>query len=276
MFGDLIHSPLSKNVIYRSIYDPSLLYPIPRKFNRLKLKINNNELPFYGYDIWNGYELSWLNQKGKPEVAFARFVIPCTSKNIIESKSFKMYLNSFNNTKFNSINDVKEIIKNDISYSVQESIDVQLTAGCDEMIHKVEKFSSLCIDDVDIECTDYSVSPHLLKVNENIVEESLYSNLLKSNCPVTGQPDWGSIEIKYKGYEISKESLLKYIVSYRNHQEFHEHCIESIFIDIMLRCRPEELTVYGAYTRRGGLDINPIRSTDKNIQIPVPMKLARQ
>jgi len=251
--------PLGRPVIYQDTYDASLLFPIPRREQRMALGITD-DLPFYGQDAWTLFELSWLNAKGKPMVAMADVAIPCDSVNLIESKSFKLYLNSFNQTIFEDIPAVETVLKRDLSKA----------AGCDVNVHLYDESHTLPIvqwrgtllDNLDVVCEEYQVNSHLLKTNpDHIVSKSCYSHLLKSNCLVTGQPDWGSIQVTYTGPDIDEASLLQYLVSYRKHNEFHEHCVERIFMDIMEKCKPTTLTVYARYTRRGGLDINPIRST---------------
>lgn len=262
------NSELGKKSEYDPIYNPNKLFEIPRKAKRDEINIDSNvALPFFGYDRWNHYEVSWLNSKGKPVVAMAKITYPCTSPNIIESKSMKLYFNSFNNTKFDSVNTVQETIKNDLEKKVGSTVNVSITLLKDlkdENIHR--GFKGKCIDELDVECCIYTVEPSFLTVDDNKVEDDvLYTDLLKSNCLVTNQPDWGSVQITYSGNKINEAGLLKYIVSFRNHNEFHEQCIERIFIDIMKQCKPEKLTVNGRYTRRGGLDINPIRSTEQSI-----------
>ena len=273
----LNNSPLGQKSAYISEYDPSLIFPIERSTNRSTIGIQTNELPFKGFDIWNSYEMSWLNIKGKPIIATCRFIIPCNSEYIIESKSFKLYLNSFNQTKFNSHEDVKSLLQHDLSKGASAKVVVQLYNEKDILGMKLECPKGICIDNIDSDFEQYSVnSDFLSSVNDdNIIEETVYSNLLKTNCPVTGQPDWGSVEITYKGVKIDYEGLLKYIVSFRNHNDFHEHCTERIFCDIMNVLKPLELTVCARYTRRGGLDINPYRST-KNLSIPEIKRLFRQ
>lgn len=268
-------SPLGKNSLYISEYLPTLLHPIARKEKRDQIGIPT-QLPFKGVDIWNAYEVSWLNLKGKPMVAIAQFDISCCSKNIVESKSFKLYLNSFNNTKFNSLQEVKEKFMQDLSAAIEGKININLLGDIDDLDGSVlNKFSGISLDNYDITCDTYFVNSSYLFTdsNDEIIEESLYSNLFKSNCLVTGQPDWGSIKVDYKGKKVNHEGLLRYLISFRNHNEFHEQCVERIFMDIMQRCNPETLTVEARYTRRGGLDINPIRSTHeikptKNIRMP--------
>ena len=271
-------SPLGKISTYIDKYDKSLLFPIDRQLNRTELGIVKNNLSFRGYDIWNAFELSWLNKKGKPEIALCRFIIPCESDNLIESKSFKLYLNSFNGSKFSSAEDVKGILQKDISDAAGSKVKVEMYSENDVAGTEIKTLNAECLDELGVNCDTYSINPNFLYLTENshIVKEALYSNLLKTNCPVTGQPDWGTILIKYKGKQICHEGLLKYIVSFRNHNGFHEHCVEQVFTEIINRCSPEKLTVYARYTRRGGLDINPIRTNDKTTEIPCMMRLFRQ
>lgn len=269
-------SELGKKTEYDQSYNPDRLFPIPRAGKRKEIGIEPNKLPFYGFDCWNHYEVSWLNAKGKPLVAIAEIYYDCTSPCIIESKSLKLYFNSFNNSKFKSIEEVANTIKKDL----EKAIDSEVTIIIHQLGHAPsslhEKFTGICIDDLDVECTKYMVAPDYLSTSDEQVTETLYSDLLKSNCLVTNQPDWGSVQIIYKGKKISHEGLLQYLVSFRNHNEFHEQCIERIFADIMKHCKPEELTVYGRYTRRGGLDINPYRSTKKTDFKNMNFRLVRQ
>lgn len=260
-------SELGKKTEYDQAYNPKRLYPIARADKRKEIGINPNQLPFFGFDCWNHYEVSWLNEKGKPIVATAELYYDCTSPFIIESKSLKLYFNSFNNAKFKSINDVEKIIQKDLENVVESKVTVVINQlGHSKLTSIHERFTGECLDNLDIECTKYSVEPTYLSTTNKLVQETLYSDLLKSNCLVTNQPDWGSVQIGYKGNKINRDGLLQYLVSFRNHNEFHEQCIERIFVDIMTYCKPKELTIYGRYTRRGGLDINPYRST-KNVGI---------
>lgn len=255
---------LGKAVEYKSNYDNSLLFPIKRSLARDKLNIKSGKLPFNGYDLWNGYEVSWLNSKGKPEVRIVHFIVPANSEYLIESKSIKLYLNSFNNNKFNSEEEVYNLIKSDLSSASLSEILLEMNKLEFYQNKPIKTFEGTLLDDLDIEISDYEVNSNLLHLsseNKGSVKEELYSNLLKSNCLVTGQPDWASIKIKYSGSKIDHESLLKYMISYRNHNGFHEDCVESIFLDILRICMPDELTVYAKYTRRGGVDINPFRTT---------------
>ncbi len=267
---------LGKEVLYHSHYDPTLLFPIKRKDKRAELGIAN-EPPFYGEDIWNHYEVSWLNKKGKPVVAFAEISYNCRSEYIIESKSMKLYFNSLNNTQFNNVAEVEKIIQTDIEKKISAPVSVRIFPLKEFNKEKILiGFDALCLDEIDINCSAYLVDSSYLTTNDELVSESVYSNLLKSNCLVTNQPDWGSVQIAYKGNKINHQGLLRYIVSFRNHNEFHEQCIERIFMDLTRCCQPEELTVYGRYTRRGGLDINPFRTTNKNYEKINNNRLCRQ
>lgn len=258
---ELLQAPLGKTSTYISQYKPDLLFPIPRQSKRSEIGIDSSgALPFQGGDFWNAFELSWLNAKGKPVVAAAEFLFPCVTENIIESKSFKLYLNSFNNTRFDSFAVVEATLRRDLSNAAGGDVDVKLMSlrEAPELLTRV--FSGICLDELDIHCDTYTTTPDYLATEKAIVTETLYSDLLKSNCLVTGQPDWASVQITYTGKKIQHEGLLKYIVSFRNHNEFHEQCVERMFMDISRHCEPERLFIYARYTRRGGLDINPYRA----------------
>lgn len=245
---------------YIEHYKPELLQAVPRSLNRDQLNLNKS-LPFHGYDRWNMYELSWLNSRGKPQVAIGEAFIDANSVNLVESKSFKLYLNSFNQTSFDDIEQVQKIIANDLQQCVQGSVSVSLHS-LDTTV-KIASIDGINLDTLDIEITDYQFNDTLLANSvdpTHLVSETLYSNLLKSNCLVTSQPDWGSVCIRYQGAKINHEALLRYIISFRRHNEFHEQCVERIFMDIQRYCKPDNLTVEARYTRRGGLDINPFRS----------------
>src|ERR1700733_6136726 len=252
--------PLGKSTVYIEDYSPGLLFPVPRTMARNKIGLSGERLPFNGVDIWNGFELSWLNLKGKPEVALGEFQFPCSSPNIVESKSFKLYLNSFNQTFFSSMESVRDAIENDLSFAIAEPARVFLYPLTTKKINRLGTFSGICLDNLDIDVDIYDVNPELLKAAGLHTNEEVYSNLLKSNCLATGQPDWGSVLIRYSGPKIDHAGLLKYIISYRRHTGFAEHCVEQMFCDILTQCRPTKLTVYARYTKRGGLDINPFRS----------------
>jgi 7-cyano-7-deazaguanine reductase len=257
-------NPLGKEVPYKSIYDNSLLFSIPRKLGRDKLNIDEKKLPFSGFDFWNWYEVSWLNVQGKPQVRIIEFIVPADSEYLVESKSIKLYLNSFNNTKFNNDEEVLGLIKADLIKAAKAPVEIIMKKLSDYNNSKIGLFDGICIDDIDVEIEDYQVNSNLLTPpsvsDETIVEETLCSNLFKSNCLVTGQPDWASVEIKYKGKKINYNSLLKYLISYRNHNGFHEECVEHIFMDILNIYQPIQLSVFAKYTRRGGIDINPFRT----------------
>jgi len=271
------HSPLGKTSAYRTDYAPELLFPIPRQGKRDELGLQGT-LPFFGVDIWNGYELSWLNMRGKPQVAVARFSIPADSPNLIESKSFKLYLNSFNQTKLAGPDALKMLLQQDLSAAAGASVHVTLTMQEDFAKLEMGELEGQLLDRLDIDVDNYSPQPETLKANfdELPVEETLVSHLLKSNCLVTGQPDWGSVQISYYGPQIDQESLLKYLIGFREHNEFHEQCVERIFTDILRQCKPQHLTVYARYTRRGGLDINPWRTNFSSAQRPSNLRNARQ
>jgi 7-cyano-7-deazaguanine reductase len=259
---------------YITQYDPNLLEVFPRQDKRSEIGIEG-ALPFFGEDIWNSYEISWLNAKGKPMVALGEFRVPCASPNLIESKSLKLYLNSFNQSYYESLQDVSEIIARDLSKATGSLVSVILTEPKDFTDSLYMGLPGKLIDGLDITCNTYEPSPESLKTTETIVHETLTSDLLKSNCLVTGQPDWGSVQIIYTGPQIDREGLLQYLVGFRCHNEFHEQCVERIFMDISRECQPSNLTVYARYTRRGGLDINPYRSTQQGVVCP-NIRLVRQ
>jgi len=254
------NSQLGKETQYTDKYDPSLLFPIARSESRATLGISDSDLPFEGEDVWTSFEVSWLANNGKPHVALGVFTIPCSSPSIIESKSFKLYLNSFNQERFESKQDILEVMQKDLSKAAGATVQVQL-----KDLHNIEPIAlpdGICVDDLDADSFVYEPNAELLKASGEHVSETLYSDLLRSNCPVTGQPDWGSVVIQYKGPKIDRVSLLQYIVSFRTCQDFHEHCAEQIFTDLMAQCGCEALSVMARYTRRGGLDINPYRVTE--------------
>jgi len=256
------HSPLGKPVDYSAAYAPELLYPIPRQAKRDELGIDGAALPFSGEDLWNAYELSWLNAKGKPLVALGVLRVPADSPNLIESKSLKLYLNSLNQTIFADAGAVADALRHDLSTAAGAPVAVEVQALGDRPTAAIGYPEGVLLDDLDIACDAYQPAPHLLATRDGpAVEETLYSHLLKSNCLVTGQPDWATVVIRYRGQPIDRARLLRYIVSFREHHEFHEQCVERIFCDITRHCKPQALAVHARYTRRGGLDINPFRSS---------------
>jgi 7-cyano-7-deazaguanine reductase len=262
---------LGENTEYSSQYNPDLLQAVPRSLNRDDLAIDQQHLPFVGEDVWYGFELSWLNPKGKPVVAVAEFRFSCRSENIVESKSFKLYLNSFNQTKFDAIKSVEQRLIADLSAITNSSAKVRLfgVEHCPELVIAKQVNECVCIDNEDISIETYQYDAQLLctvldaetQDNDTVIDEALVSHLLKSNCLITNQPDWASIYITYRGKKINHGILLKYLISFRQHSEFHEQCVERIYCDLQKYCQPEELTVFARYTRRGGLDINPFRSS---------------
>ncbi|MCK2044821.1 MULTISPECIES: NADPH-dependent 7-cyano-7-deazaguanine reductase QueF [Chromohalobacter] len=270
----LEHAPLGRESAYPEQYDAGLLFPIPRQANRAPLGLDAAALPFEGEDEWHAFELSWLDAKGKPIVAVARFRLPADSPSLIESKSWKLYLNSFNQTRFDSRAAVAETLERDLAQAAGAPVTVALFGVEDDALTP-RALPGECLDDLDVSIEHYTPTPELIEVGEEIVEETLHSHLLKSNCPVTGQPDWGSVLIRYRGPRLEREALLKYLISYRQHQDFHEHCVEHLFVDLMARARPEQLLVMARYVRRGGLDISPWRGTPGE-RPPTPLRLARQ
>ena len=293
--------PLGKDVSYPTGYDASLLFPMPRVDARLTLGLTSfpdsatttpGALPFKGFDLWNAYELSWLNPKGLPKVALLRLKVPCTSPNIIESKSLKLYLNSFNQTRFETVHHVFDLLRKDLALAIGAELELELVGPDQFANEKIAEFGGVDLDKLDVEIDCYQPDAAILKlkgdtlattesgeiagvVERTHISEKVFSRLLKSNCPVTDQPDWACIEIEYTGQAIDHASLLKYIVSYRMHNGFHEHCVEKIFVDILNQCSPTSLSVYARYTRRGGLDINPWRATI-GVKPPAIGRSARQ
>ncbi len=259
---------LGKQVDYPQHYDASLLLPIARADNRSALGIHADALPFCGADIWNAFELSWLDALGKPIVARGRFIFPCTSPAIVESKSLKLYLNSLNQHAFVDINAARECIMQDLSAAAGAEVEVLLQdfSGMQEML---DAPTGTCLDQLDVICEHYDVDSSLLQPTdtnaafEQLVDEVLYTDLFRSRCPITGQPDWATLTVCYQGPQIDHAALLRYLVSYRLHNDFHENCVERIFCDIKKHCRPHGISVEANFLRRGGLDINPVRSTSE-------------
>ena len=267
---------LGQQTKYAEKYDRTLLQPVPRRLNRDQLNITATQPFTIGADIWTAYEISWLNPKGVPQVAIADVSIDFRSENLIESKSFKLYLNSFNQTTFADFADVQQTLQRDLQDCARGEVNVRLNSLADYTAQPIVALSGDCIDAQDIKVRDYAFNAALLNhcTGEHLVEETLVSHLLKSNCLITQQPDWGSLQIHYVGKQINREQLLRYIISFRQHNEFHEQCVERIFCDLMQYAKPEKLTVYARYTRRGGLDINPYRSNFE--PLPQNVRLARQ
>jgi len=269
--------PLGKISAYAGQYDPSLLFSIARQQKRAELGIGSI-LPFFGVDIWNAYELSWLNLRGKPQIAIATITVPADSSNIIESKSLKLYLNGFNQTRLVGIDALVELLRTDLSAGFGAPVQVSLLLpDVFQKLH-IAEMDGLLLDRLDIDVDAYTPDNTLLIANhtESSTEETLVSHLMKSNCLVTGQPDWASVQIRYVGSPIDQQGLLKYLIGFREHHEFHEQCVERIFVDILRHCQPSKLAVYARYTRRGGIDINPWRSNFSTGQRPSNARTARQ
>jgi 7-cyano-7-deazaguanine reductase len=265
--------PLGKPTEYASEYAPGLLFAVARSEARDASGIGPG-LPFSGSDIWNAWELTWLDESGKPVVATATFTVDATSPNIIESKSLKLYLNSFAMTRFPNEDEISDLIEKDLSNIAGNKVVVDITPARISTSDSIAEFPGTCIDYLEITDVPNNVDAGLLRCSNEVVSEEIFSHLLRSNCPVTNQPDMGSVLIRYSGPRIDHASLLQYIVSFRQHNDFHEACIERMFVDLKERCTPEKLTVYARYNRRGGLDINPFR-TDAN-ESPDNLRLWRQ
>ncbi|EKF72780.1 7-cyano-7-deazaguanine reductase [Alcanivorax hongdengensis A-11-3] len=254
-------TPLGRTSEYSDEYMPALLCPVPRWDARESLELDDTNLPFHGSDLWTAYELSWLNEKGKPLVALAELRIPCFSPNIVESKSLKLYLNSFANSRFDSQDAVRTAIEKDVSQIVGVPIEVLIFSLADAANIPPWEDRGQCVDTLDVGFEHYDYRPELLLADQGAEQNGqLYSHLLRSHCPVTNQPDWATVVVRYTGRAISPASFLRYVVSLRNHQGFHEQIIEQMYMDLMRQCQPRHLTVYGRFTRRGGIDINPFRS----------------
>ena len=270
-------SPLGKAVAYAEHYEPALLFPIPRQGKRAEIGIAEGALPFVGEDIWNAYELSWLDPRGKPVVALAHFIVPATSPNLIESKSLKLYLNSFNQTRLAGVDELVATLTRDLSAAAGAPVLVHVAPLSTRPQRPMGYPKGILLDGLEIDVDLYTPEPALLSADTSRapVTETLYSHLLKSNCLVTGQPDWAMLVVRYTGAPIDREGLLRYIISFRQHNEFHEQCVERVFVDILRQCQPSALSVFARYTRRGGLDINPYRRTP-GMAVPAPFAEIRQ
>ncbi|ATE62330.1 NADPH-dependent 7-cyano-7-deazaguanine reductase QueF [Thauera sinica] len=268
-------SPLGRAVAYRDTYAPELLFPIDRQLKRAELGLQAGALPFVGEDLWNAYELSWLDPRGKPVVALGRFRVPASTPRLVESKSLKLYLNSFNQQRFASADGVRDAIARDLSAAAGGTVAVDVVPLALRPQRLAAYPEGVCLDTLDIDIDTYQPEPAFLRVADDggEVGETLYSHLLKSNCLVTGQPDWGMLVVRYRGRPIDRAGLLRYIVSFRGHNEFHEQCVERVFCDILARCRLAELAVWARYTRRGGLDINPFRATHAGLRAGEEMEV---
>ena len=269
--------PLGQTSSYPDDYDPGLLFAMPRAEQRATLGMTGT-LPFFGMDIWNAYEMSWLNLRGKPQVGIATLQVPADSPNIVESKSMKLYMNSLNQLRVAGADAVQSLLQADLSAAFGAPVQVTLSTSESFGQTLMGELEGLLLDRLDIELNDYQPNPALLKANTDAppVQETLVSHLLKSNCPVTNQPDWASVQIRYAGPAIDQAALLTYLIGFRQHQEFHEHCVERIFMDLLRTCKPAKLMVLARYTRRGGIDINPWRSNFSLSKMPLNARNARQ
>ncbi|HDZ08583.1 NADPH-dependent 7-cyano-7-deazaguanine reductase QueF [Pseudohongiella sp.] len=270
--------PLGKQTAYPTAYDPGLLFPVPRAANRSNIGIAEGAaLPFAGFDHWRAYELSWLSPTGQPVVALADILVPCDSPCLIESKSMKLYFNSLNQHVFTDAESARQRIGQDLAEVAGAAVQVTLYTSEAQAVHTVDMADAVLLDELTVTTSVYQPSPQLLTCHSGTdVNEILYSHLFRSNCPITAQPDWGSIVISYQGEQIDHRSLLSYLISYRLHEGFHEHCVEQIFQDLSVQCRPRKLQVSINFLRRGGLEINPLRcSSGAIVAYPLP-RLLRQ
>ncbi|TMG85596.1 MAG: NADPH-dependent 7-cyano-7-deazaguanine reductase QueF [Betaproteobacteria bacterium] len=252
-------SPLGKSTGYPERYDPALLFPIARSDARQALGLTS-ELPFGGADLWTAYEISWLDALGKPQLAIGRFRIPADSPRIVESKSLKLYLGSFAQEHAAQTSELVRRIEADLARACGAAVAVVLASPADGRATRIVPLPGESLDELAITTDVYEPSPTLLAAHGPEVDETLRSALFRSRCPVTGQPDYGDLMIRYRGPRIDRIRLLRYLISYRRHAAFHESCVEQMFIDILHRCTPQALTIYGRFLRRGGIDINPFRS----------------
>ncbi|HTD28685.1 MAG TPA: NADPH-dependent 7-cyano-7-deazaguanine reductase QueF [Xanthomonadaceae bacterium] len=252
-------SPLGKTVAWPDTYDASLLFPVARASGRDVLGLRN-DLPFAGFDLWTAYELGWLDTLGKPRVGIAEFQVPSDSPNLIESKSLKLYLNGLAQVRFDSEDALRRRIARDLGTAAGAATTVTMLPATGVL--PVHELGGTSIDEIALEIASYGPpDPAYLTSEVELADEALVSHLFRSNCPVTGQPDWASVQVRYRGPRIDRAGLLRYLVSFRTHSGFHEQCVERIFLDVLAGCRPDALSVYARFTRRGGLDINPWRAT---------------
>lgn len=254
--------PLGQKSAYPKNYDPKQLFAVERSLQRKSMGLDCSAMS-HGLDQWVAYELSWLDSFGKPKKAIAQFLVPSSSLFLAESKSVKLYLNSLNFEKFAHENEVKKLIEKDLFAICQAEIKVELNPPQLESTQNTLA-DYFCLDDLPVQISSYQREPRFLaKVKkEEQTHEKLCSHLFKSHCLVTGQPDWGSIFIEYSGAKINHEGLLRYLVSYNQHVGFSENCIEQIFCDLWA-LGLDKLMVFGRFTRRGGIEINPYRASFK-------------
>ena len=272
--AELADAPLGHATGYPDAYAPALLYPFPRAPQRAGLGIGA-VLPFDGADVWTAYDLTWLDARGRPHVGIATLEVPAASPRIVESKSMKLYLGSFAQTRFDAAGDVAAAITHDLTAATGAPVRVVLDRPAQVAGMVLRELDGVDLDALDVACTTYDVDATLLAAGDGQVAETLRTDLFRSMCPVTGQPDLGSLRIAYEGAPLDRPALVRYLVSYRCHPGFHEHCVERIFMDLKRRCAPAKLTVEARFTRRGGLDINPFR-TDAGDSVPANVRTARQ
>lgn len=269
---------LGRQVENPKVYSPSLLEPIARRDTRADLPMDSQDLPFFGTDFWNAYEFSWLNLAGMPQAVMLEISVPCDSPNLIESKSLKLYLGSFYQTPFADNQDIIRTIESDLSVTTRAPVMVKMVPLDKSGRGLLVETPGVLLDKTEVKVQHYTPNPDCLLVDGAAapIQESLCSHLLRTICPVTGQPDWATVVVRYKGAPISHTGLLRYIISYREYSGFHEHCIEKIYLDLMARCNPQQLTVCGYYTRRGGLDINPVRTNCEGPGTLINVRYVRQ
>ena len=276
---DVTASPLGRRVAAPDAPDARVLFPVPRAQARGEIGLDTQALPFVGTDIWNAYELSWLDARGKPRVAIAELRLPAHSPNLIESKSLKLYLNGYAKARFEGAIDLRDAIARDLGAAAGAPVEITLIGSDDFLLQTISELPGASLDEEEIDIVDYGPpQPAHLRANARArqIEESLTTKLFRSNCPVTGQPDWAAVQIRYFGAPINRAGLLRYLVSWREHHGFHEACVERIFVDVLARCAPRALSVYARFTRRGGLDINPWRATPGYAMPPLNVRIARQ
>jgi len=276
---DVTASPLGRRVEMPTAPDTHVLFALPRAQARVEIGLDARALPFTGSDTWNAYELSWLDARGKPRVAIAELRVPADSPNLVESKSLKLYLNGYANTRIDDAVDLRNAIARDLGDAVGAPVETALVEPEDFPAQAIAELPGASLDGQDIEIRDYGPpKPEHLRANARArqIEDSLTTRLFRSNCPVTGQPDWAAVQVRYIGAPIDRAGLLRYLVSFREHCGFHEACVERIFVDVMARCAPRALSVHARFTRRGGLDINPWRATPGYAMPPANLRTARQ
>lgn len=271
-------SPLGRDSAYPTTVDPAVLFAVPRAEARKAIGLDGGALPFTGADIWNAWEFSWLDVRGLPRVAVLRLSVPCTSPNIVESKSLKLYLGGYAMTPFTGPEAVRTRVERDVSACVDAKVAASLLDPRELERTGIAPLAGESLDDQRIEADAHGPPrPELLQARVGApVEETLSTRLFRSLCPVTGQPDWASVVLHYRGHAIDHAGLLRYLVSYRDHPDFHEACVERVFADVTARCAPQALSVYARFLRRGGIDINPWRATPRFAGAPGNPREARQ